>query len=111
MRLDGPAPVMYIPMYTEEIMARSYSIAEARRNLPTLLADVERGAPAEITRRGEPVAVVVSVSEYGRMASGRPSFRDAHAGWRKGVDPRDLDIARGYFDSLRDRSPGRSVKL
>jgi antitoxin Phd len=92
-------------------LSKSYSIAAARNQLPGILHDVEHGRPVEITRRGKPVAVVVSIQEYRRMSSPRTSFAEAYAAWRKGVDPEDLDAEPGYFDALRDRSPGRDVNL
>lgn len=92
-------------------MAKNYSIAAARSQLPSILHDVERGQPVEITRRGKPVAVVLSIQEYRRMSSPRKSFAEVYAAWRKNFTPEDLDAEPGYFDALRDRSPGRDVKL
>lgn len=37
-------------------MPKSYSIAEARNDLPSILHDVERGGSVTITRCGKPVA-------------------------------------------------------
>ncbi len=92
-------------------MRKSYSIAEARNDLPELIHDVERGRPVQITRRGKPVAMVLSVEEYMRIAGPRPSFADAYEAWRGSVDLDALDVGPEYFAALRDRSPGREVKL
>jgi prevent-host-death family protein len=54
---------MYIWMYILRGMSKQYSIAEARRNLPTLVNEVESGTEVELTRRGTPVAVVVSLED------------------------------------------------
>ena len=52
-------------------MAKRYSIAEARSNLPTIVDQVEAGQEIELTRRGKAVAVVLSLREL-RAASWRP---------------------------------------
>jgi prevent-host-death family protein len=98
-------------MSTEGGMAKSYSIAEARSDLPGLIHDVERGRPVEITRRGKPVAIVLSLEEYRRMASATPTFAEAYAAWRSEVDVGDLDVGPEYFSALRDRAVAREVKL
>ena len=45
-------------------MPKRYSIAEARNHLPAIVHDAENGAPIELTRRGKPVAVLISASEW-----------------------------------------------
>ena len=57
---------MYISMYTGE-MSKQYSIADARRNLPSLVDEAEAGSEVQLTRRGRAVAVLVSVEEYQRL--------------------------------------------
>ena len=92
-------------------MAKNYSVAEARSKLPGIIQEVERGQPVEITRRGKPVAVVLSVQEYRSLAAPKVSFMEAYEAWRASVGHDAPDIEPGYFDALRDRSPGRDVKL
>ena len=41
----------------------SYSVAEARDRLPALLVAVERGEAVTITRRGTPVATLISLKQ------------------------------------------------
>jgi prevent-host-death family protein len=91
-------------------MAQQYSIAEARDRLPGIVHQVEDGAPVELTRRGTPVAVIVSVDEYRRMASGRSGYWTAYQRWRSSVDPADLEGDDPFAD-VRDRSPGREVDV
>jgi hypothetical protein len=45
--------------------------------------------------------------------AGKPSkgFAETYAAWRSGVAADDLDEGTGYFDSLRDTSPGPDVTL
>lgn len=92
-------------------MRRRYSIAEARQNLAAIVHDVERGGSAEVTRRGEPVAVLVSVEDYQRMAAGRRSFWQAFREFRKTADLRSLGLDDRFWGSLHDRSAGRKVPL
>ena len=92
-------------------MLKNYSIAEARNDLPGLIHDVERGGPVKITRRGKPVAVLLSVREYERIAVSRPSFAEAYQAWKSSVDLAETGVDPDHFARLRDRSPGREVKL
>jgi prevent-host-death family protein len=92
-------------------MPKSYSIAEARSDLSGLIHDVERGEPVNITRRGKPVAVLLSLQEYERMAPSRPSFAEAYEAWKSSVDFSEIAVEPDHFAGLRDRSPGREVKL
>jgi prevent-host-death family protein len=82
-------------------MGTSKTVAETRRELPALLDTVERGEEVTVTRRGKPVAVLVSYAEHMRR---RPSFGDALAKWRANP-PKHLDGTE--FCDLRDKSVGR----
>ena len=53
------------------------SVAEARQNFARLIKRAEHGNAIEITRRGEPVAVLVSASEYAAITGERSSFIEA----------------------------------
>lgn len=92
-------------------MTKKYSVAEARKQLPKLLHDIEDGQAVEITRRGQPVAVVLSLADYRRLANAPGAFGEAYGAWRRSVDDADLDLPDDYFDGLRDRSVGREVDL
>jgi prevent-host-death family protein len=61
-------------------MNRRHSIADARNNLPELVRQAESGKPVELTRRGEPVAVLVGRKECDRLTAPPPTFADA---WEK----------------------------
>jgi len=88
-----------------------YSIAQARDQLPQLVHDAEAGTPVELTRRGKLVAMLVSVDQYRRMASGQKSFWDALEEFRANVDLQAAGIDRKHWRNLRDKSPGREVNL
>ncbi|MBW1881201.1 MAG: type II toxin-antitoxin system prevent-host-death family antitoxin [Deltaproteobacteria bacterium] len=92
-------------------MTKKYSIAEARKALPRLLHEVEDGQHVEITRRGRPVAMVIPLDEYLRLASDPDGFMKAYSSWRQTVEPEDLALPRDFFDELRDQTPGREVEI
>ena len=89
---------------------RRASIAEARANLPGLVRDAEGGASVEITRRGKPVAVLVSTAMYQRLASARPPFGRALDDFLDRVEIRRVGLAAGELDALRDRGAGREAR-
>jgi prevent-host-death family protein len=93
-------------------MARTrYSVAEARQYFARLIRDAEQGRAVEITRRGEPVAVLLSASGYQSLTGGRRSFLEAVGAVRERLHVERLGIDDADFDGLRDDSPGREVPL
>ncbi len=52
-------------------MEKDYTIADARRDLAAIVREVERTGRARITRRGRPVAVMLSIAEFERLSSTR----------------------------------------
>lgn len=92
-----------------------YSIAEARKHFAEIVDDAIKGQPARITRRGRDVAVVVSAAEFERLRAGKTTFREAYAAYRAEFPEGDATdnepLGPEYWDSLRDRSPGRDVVL
>lgn len=90
-------------------MSRQYSIAQARDHLPGLVHDAEKGSRVELTRRGKPVAVLISVAEYERLTQGHPDFWQRLKAFREKNDLEELDVEE-IFAGVRDRSPGREVK-
>jgi antitoxin Phd len=93
-------------------MSKRYSIADARRNLPTLVNEAESGSDILLTRRGQPVAIVVSVEEYERLKAPRASFADTYQAFRERFPATgSAGIGARYFRGLRDRSRGRKVDV
>ena len=89
-------------------MAKRYSIAEARDNLPSVVHEVEEGTRVELTRRGKPVAVLLGVEEYARLAQGRRDFWEAYEEFRREFDLAQLAIDPDeIFGGIRDALPGR----
>ncbi len=90
---------------------KRYSVAEARQNFARLIRAAEHGRAVEITRRGEPVAVLLSASEYLALSGERPSFVQAIDAIRERLGVDRLGIGDEEFDELRDGLPGREVSL
>ncbi len=89
-------------------MTKKYSIAEARDNLPGVIHEVEGGARVELTRRGKPVAVLMGIEAYERLAEGRRDFWEAYEEFRREFDLAQLAIdPEETFNGVRDGSPGR----
>jgi prevent-host-death family protein len=89
---------------------RQLSIAQIGGQLPAVVRDAEEHGPVELTRDGEPVAVIVPLDQYRRLESNRPSFWDAVQKFRAETDLEELDI-ESAMQGVRDRSPGRDIEL
>lgn len=87
------------------------SVAEARQNFARLIKRAEHGSAIEITRRGEPVAVLLSASDYAAMTGESSSFAEAVRQVRTRLGVEDLGIGDKDFEGLRERSPGRDISL
>ena len=92
-------------------MSKSYSVADARAHLPDILDDVESGKEVQLTRRGRPVAVVLSPQKYDALRNQRPSFGDAFRAFVGRHAPHQIALEPDFFDSIREREPGRRVRL
>jgi prevent-host-death family protein len=101
---------LYIYMYNA-LMTKRYSIAEARASLPALIDEVEAGTEVELTRRGKPVAVVVSRQAFDRMRAEPPRFTEAYAAFLSRFDLNEVGVDGDVFEDVRDRGPGRDVEL
>lgn len=91
-------------------MTNRYSIAEARDQLTRLIHDAEKGIAIELTRRGKPVAALVSTKNYHRFRAGKPLFWEALVKLRTQVDLKAAGVGPGAFTRVRDRSKGREVR-
>ncbi|MEB3213223.1 MAG: type II toxin-antitoxin system Phd/YefM family antitoxin [Leptolyngbyaceae bacterium] len=91
-----------------------YSIAQAKDQLTQLIRAAETGDSVEITRHGEPVAVILSIAEYQKLQQPRPNFGEAVREFRQqyieGQPWFENDEIDAIFD-VRDKSPGREVEL
>lgn len=102
---------MYILMYIMD-MAKTYSVAGARTHLPAILDEVEAGKDVQLTRRGRLVAVVLSAEKYEMLRGDRVAgFRSAYRAFLKRYPTKMIGLEDDFLDSLRDRGPGRRVRL
>lgn len=101
---------MYILMYTN-VMSHRCSIAEARASLSTIIDQAEAGMGIELTRRGKPVAVVVSLREFERLRADRPRFGDVYRNFLKKHSLREVGLEDDFLASIRGKGAGREVSL
>ena len=101
---------MYIMVYILG-MSKQYSIAEARANLPAIVDEAQSGRTIELTRRGKPVAVVVSLRELDRLRGQPGGFSAKYKEFLKKHPLAEVGLEPGFFDAIRDRSEGRKVPL
>ena len=92
-------------------MPKSYSVADARAHLPDILDEVEAGKEVELTRRGRPVALVLSPQRYEMLRSEHTNFGDAYRAFLGRHTAEEIGLEPDFADSLRDRESGRRVRL
>ena len=86
------------------------SIAEAKNHLPRIVQQAEAGETVRISRRGKPVAVLISDREYARLNALRPVFTDFAREWRKHMIARGIEFpVSDDFENLRDNSARQGV--
>jgi prevent-host-death family protein len=90
-------------------MMPRYSIAEARNHFAELVHDLKHISRVEVTRRGRPVAILLSVEEFEMLCAGNITFESAYEAFRNTHDLANETIEPGIFDDLRDPSQGREM--
>ena len=91
-------------------MSETYSIAEARDQFAALIREVEHASePVSVTRRGKPVAVILSVDVYERLAAHQQArdFKSAYREFRERWDAVSMDVADDVWQDVRDKESGR----
>lgn len=91
-------------------MTKRYSIAAARHDLAAIVHELEQQPTIELTRRGEPVAVLLSLAEYRRLQARQGDFWSAYTAFRAELPADSGDLA-ALLRAARDQSPGREVDL
>jgi prevent-host-death family protein len=92
-------------------VASSYSIGDARSNLPTIVDQAEAGGCVTLTRRGKPVAVVVSLRTFDRLRGRRTGFAQAYGRHLRRYPLDETGLGSDFATSARDKSVGRRVAL
>lgn len=81
------------------------SITKAKSCLAQLVQQAERGQPVRITRRGRPVAVLVSVADHARLHTGRVGLLAYSQAWRSQTTAAGEPMAAETdWAGLRDQS-------
>lgn len=88
-------------------MENQYTISEAKNRLPSIVHSVESGPSVKLTRRGRPVAILLSIKEYEKLVNKNIGFWNALINFRKQVE--EIAISDSDFEGLRDRSSGRAI--
>jgi prevent-host-death family protein len=92
-------------------MNKTFPVVEARRQFANLVASAERGGVVAITRRGKPVAVMISAAQYARLSGDVRAFSDVVLELRDKLGVESLGIDDSTFLDLRDPSGDREVSL
>jgi prevent-host-death family protein len=99
-------------VHGDHFMAQRNSIAEARSNLPNLIREAETGKIVELTRRGEPVAVLIGRKRYEQLTSRLRPFSEVWDEFTRKFPRGEVDINPDeIFRDVRDKDPGRDFKL
>ena len=103
---------MAILMAAWERSVSQISIAQARDSLTRLIHEVEAGKPVHITRRGKPVAVLMSQRDHEALGADVPreNVWQAIQMWRAEEDFDWPDLTPDEVSRWRDRSSGRAVQ-
>ena len=88
-------------------MDKTYSIAEARHDLASLVHEAETGKPVTLTRRGKSVAVLLSRGQYEELLEKKKGYWGALRELRKAYDVAGSGLSDSELKGLRDRSPAR----
>ena len=88
---------------------RRYTIAEARSKFARIIDEAEAGQRIELTRRGVPVAVMVSCEELERLQGKRPRFKELYEEFLKDVCLEEVGVDEDFAESLRSREMGREI--
>lgn len=92
-------------------MQKQFSIAEAKNRLPSIIHYIEKGPYVELTRRGKPVAVLLSIREYERLSRQYTGFWHALSVFRQNIHEEDIEVSDVDFEGLRDPSAGREIEF
>lgn len=80
---------------TESAATEAWSVADAKSHLSELLDAAGRKGPQTISKRGRPVAVVVSFEEWERKKKRKGSLADFLATAPVGDDDLEIERIRG----------------
>ena len=73
--------------------------------------EAEAGQAIELTRRGRPVAVILSLRELERLRGTRTQFSGVYRKFLESHSLQEVGLDADFFDTARDPEPGRKVSL
>lgn len=89
---------------------QTLSIAHARAQLPQIVHQAEEGNLIQFTRRGKPVAVLISLAEYQcLLEQSKGSLLQALNAYQALKEASDEDLSDAEINSWRDKETGRSI--
>lgn len=90
----------------------AFSIAQAKAQFAELVNQAQEGAPVRITRRGRPVAVLLSEAEYERLQSARGGWVAFSKARRREADRLGMAyLSEAELGGLRDRQERPAAEL
>lgn len=103
---------MTIHLVNQERTMSATSIAEAKAQFTHLVCRAENGEAVHITRRGKPVAVLLSEQEYARLrqTQERRTFWDLIVEMRDDPAFEPVDWSLEDIDAWRDRRPASAFQ-
>ena len=99
-----------MPSPRETRKSQLLSIAETRHDLAAVVHQLEHQPRIQLTRRGKPVAVLLSWRECNRLTAQTSGFWAAYSTFAQAVDLPPLNIEPDVFAAVRDHSRGREVQ-
>jgi prevent-host-death family protein len=90
-------------------MPKSCSISQAQHNLTRLLQQLEHHSRIELTHRGKPVAMLLSLAEVNRLSAKAQNFWAAYSAFAAAVDLPRLKIDPQVFEAVRDQAGGGEI--
>jgi antitoxin Phd len=100
----------YHSLKKEGHLQKQYPIAEAKNKLQAIIHDVEEGSIVQFTRRGRPVAVLVSLGDYERLSKQKKGFWAELQAFRSNMlQYKNIVIGDADFKRLRDTDSGREM--
>ena len=90
-------------------MEKTFSIAEAKNHLSSLVHAAEIGESVTLTRRGKPVAVLISEHQYKQLSGQRKGFWQAVETFRQELELTRVNMTEDDLAGLRLKETGRDM--
>ena len=89
-------------------MQTKYSIKQARNQFTTLVREIQSNKyQIQVTSKGKPVAVILSIEEYERLLANQPKndFWEAYQQYVEQWQDIPMDIEGDIWEGVRDQTP------